>query len=217
MKKLKFKSWVVPALYAISLGVIFISVLFIGKVMTTEYAKAIDTNFIPSEIVNGVDDEIKPVVEVKNEIVGKPFQKEGVTEAKSFYKTDDEEDKQVNSLIYYKNTYMENTGVLYTAGESFDVVSALDGNVTSITDDNILGKVVEVTHTTELITIYHCLGEVNVKVGDNIKQNDVIGKSGKVNIDKGYENALLFEVNYQGKIIDPNEFYAMNPADFENR
>ena len=117
------------------------------------------------------------------------------------------------SLIYYKNTYMQNTGVLYTNNERFDVVSVLDGTVTSITKDEILGNVVEIMHTNELITIYSCLNEVFVKVGDNVKQNDVIGNSGQVSIDKGYENALLFEVNYKGSIINPIEFYNYKISD----
>lgn len=216
MKKLKLKSWVVPALYAVSLGVIFVSIVFIGKVMATDYARAVDSNLVPVSDNNIVDDtpnDVTQVVEVTNETVGYPYLLEGVTVAKDYYVEDAEEDSQIKSLIYYKNTYMVNTGVLYTNPEQFDVVSVLDGSVTSITDDEILGKVVEVTHTTELISIYHCLGEVNVKVGDNLKQNDVIGKSGKVNIDNGYENALLFEVNYQGKILNPNDFYKMKVSD----
>lgn len=210
MKKLKLKSWVVPALYAISLGVIFISVIFIGKVMAVDYEKKPDTNYVPDTFL---DDDVTSVVEITNETVNHPYLLEGVKVAKDFYDKDGTEESQLNSLIYYKNTYMENTGVLYTNSEAFDVVSVLDGNVTSITKDEILGNVVEVTHSTELITIYHCLDEVSVKVGDTLKQNDVIGKSGKVNIDKGYENALLFEVNYKGSILNPNKFYLMRVAD----
>lgn len=213
MKKLKLKSWVVPALYVVSLSVIFVSVMFIGKVLTTDYAKAVDSNFVPDNVVDKVDDDITQVVEVTNATVGHPYLLEGVTVAKDYYVDKASFEDQLKSLIYYKNAYMANTGILYTNAEQFDVVSVLDGSVTSITDDEILGKVIEVTHTTELITVYHCLGEVNVKVGDNLKQNDVIGKSGKVNVDKGYENALLFEVNYQGKIINPNDFYTMKVSD----
>ena len=111
---------------------------------------------------------------------------------------------------------MQNTGILYNSDETFDVVSSMDGEVTSVTKDEILGNVVEISHSNELITIYHCLNEVNVKAGDKVKQNDVIGTSGKVNIDEGYENALLFEVNYKGNIINPEEFYNMNVKDLIN-
>lgn len=210
MKKLKLKSWVVPALYAISLGVIFVSVIFIGKAMTMDLEARPNINLIPDQFL---DDDTTNVVEITNETVNHPYLLEGVSVAKDFYDRKGSEESQLKSLIYYKNTYMENTGVLYTNSEEFDVVSVLDGSVTSITKDEILGNVVEVTHSTELITIYHCLGDVNVKVGDALKQNDVIGKSGKVNIDKGYENALLFEVNYKGQILNPNEFYNMKIAD----
>lgn len=210
MKRKKLKSWVVPALYVVSISVIFMSVLLIGRMMVADNTDPIEKVFVPDNILD--DDEI-PVVEVTNATVNHPYLLEGVKVAKDFYDKEATEDKQVNSLIFYKNTYMENTGVLYTASETFDVVSVLDGAVTSITEDEILGNVVEITHSTELITIYHSLGEVNVKVGDTVKQNDVIGKSGKVNIDKGYENALLFEVNYQGQILNPNKFYNMKVSD----
>ncbi len=209
MKKLKLKSWVVPALYVVSISIIFISVVMVGKLMATDYEKAVlnDNVHVPSGIVE--NNSTVPVVEVTNQSITKPFTASDVNVTKDFYSLEDSEENQLKSLIFYKNTYMENTGVLYTSENAFDVVAVLDGNVTSITKDEILGNVVEVTHSTNLITIYHCLSEVSVKVGDAIKQGDVIGKSGSVNIDDTYKNALLFEVNYQGQIINPNDFYNM--------
>lgn len=210
MKKLK--TWVVPALYVVSVGIICLSVVAIGRIMATDYEKAIGNNLLPNKIFTD-ETPTEPVVEVTNEMIVKPYKLESVKITKNYYDSKSDEERQLNSLIFYKNTYMENTGVLYTADETYDVVSVLDGTVTSITEDEILGKVVEVTHSNNLITIYHCLSEVTPKVGDIIHQNDVIGKSGNVNIDSGYTNALLFEVNYQGKIIDPNEFYEMKVSD----
>lgn len=209
MKKLKLKSWVVPALYVVSISIIFISVVMVGKLMATDYERAVlnDNVHVPSGIID--NNSTVPVVEVTNQSIIKPFTASDVNVTKDFYSSEDSEENQLKSLIFYKNTYMENTGVLYTGENAFDVVAVLDGNVTSITKDEILGNVVEVTHSTNLITIYHCLSEVSVKVGDAIKQGDVIGKSGSVNIDDTYKNALLFEVNYQGQIINPNDFYNM--------
>lgn len=210
MKKLKLKSWVVPALYVVSISIIFISVVMVGKIMATDYEKAVlnDNIHVPSGIVE--NNSTVPVVEVTNQSIIKPFTASDVNVTKDFYSSEASEENQLKSLIFYKNTYMENTGVLYTSENAFDVVAVLDGNVTSITKDEVLGNVVEVTHSTDLITIYHCLSDVGVKVGDAIKQGDVIGKSGSVNIDETYKNALLFEVNYQGQIINPNDFYNMN-------
>ena len=210
MKRYKLKKWVLPAVYVMSISVIVLSIVFIGNLMSATNENDNITQYVSDEII---EDNVQGVVEITNETVNHPYLLENVQIAKNYYDKTKTEEEQINSLIYYRNTYMENTGVLYSSTEQFDIVSVLDGTVTSITTDEILGNVIEVTHSTELITIYHCLNEVSVKVGDTVKQNDVIGKSGKVNIDKGYENALLFEVNYKGSIINPNEFYNMKISD----
>ena len=211
MKQLKLKRWVVPTLYIVSISIICLSVVFVGKLMSSDYQRAVEVNYVPDTIIE--ENETTTVVEVTNETVNHPYLLDSVSIAKDYYSDTATEENQIKSLIYYKNTYMENTGVLYTNSESFDIVSVLDGTITSITEDEILGKVVEVTHTTELVTIYHCLNEINVNIGDLVKQNDVIGTSGKLSVDDGYENALLFEVNYRGQIINPNDFYNMKVSD----
>lgn len=214
MKKLKLKRWVVPAIYVLSLTVIVLSLFFIGKYFTKSNKDVEETiRFVSEDTAVNTEEPVIGVIKPTNETVNHPYLMESVTIAKNFYDKNSTEEMQLNSLIYYKNTYMENTGVIYTNDVKFDVVSVLDGTITSITKDDILGNVVEIMHTNELITVYSCLDEVFVKVGDNIKQNDVIGNSGQVNIDKGYANALLFEVNYKGSIINPIEFYNMKVSD----
>ena len=191
-----------------------IAIITIGLVLTMEYLETHQErnsfNYVTKDIIK---DDTRRVIDINDEIISKPYLFEGVKETKKYYDKGENESDQVNSLLYYKNTYMPNTGILYSADQTFDVISVLDGTVTSITKDEILGNVVEITHTTDLITIYQSLGSVNVKVGDTIKQNDVIGQSGSINIDSGYGNALIFEVNYKGNIINPNEFYQMKTTD----
>lgn len=210
MKRLRLKSWVVSVVYVVAIVFAVMGVVLVGRVMRGDYKTAVRGNYIPNAIVLN---ETVPVINITNETVNYPYLLEEVSIAKDFYDSELSEENQLKSLIYYKNTYMENTGVLYTAKQKFDVVNVLDGTVTSIIEDEILGNVVEVTHTTELVTIYHCLDTVLVNVGDVINQNHVIGTSGKVNVDNGYENALLFEVNYKGQIINPNEFYNMKVSE----
>ena len=197
----------------IGITVLLLSLIVSGLAVTNKlYSEQImeDDTYVP-QINQTKDDDSKYVKETIEEVKlpTKPFLASNVEIAKNYYNTKDDENKQIGSLIYYKDTYMQNTGILYKSNESFDVVSTLDGTVTSITKDEILGNVVEISHSNNLITIYHCLNEVNVKAGDKVKQNDVIGTSGKVNIDDGYENALLFEVNYKGSTINPEEYYTM--------
>ena len=213
MKKYKLKSWVLPAIYVVSIGVIIMSLMFIGKYLGEDKDIEETIHYVSEQPVINPSEMVVPVSKPTNETVNHPYLLESVSIAKNFYDKNSNENTQIESLIYYKNTYMQNTGVLYTNESKFDVVSVLDGTVTSITKDDILGNVVEIMHTNELITVYSCLNEVFVKVGNSVKQNDVIGNSGQVNIDKGYDNALLFEVNYKGEIINPIDFYNMTIAE----
>ena len=214
MKKYKLKSWVITAVYALALGTIAVSTVMIGKYLSIGIKEAEPSELVAKDIVdtNEYDDVIN-VVEITNETANHPFLHDGVEIAKDYYDKSKSIEDREKGILFYKNTYMQNTGILYTGKEKFDVVSVLDGTVTSITKDEILGNVIEIAHTNELITVYHCLEEVNVKVGDSVKQNDVIGKSGHVAIDGGYDNALLFEVNYKGEIINPVDFYNMKISD----
>ena len=213
MKKYKLKSWVVSLIYVVSIAVIVASLMMVGKYFSRDIEADEPVKFVSNENIINQEEPVISVVQPTNATVNHPYLLESVEIAKNFYDKKASEEEQIKSLIYYKNTYMENTGVIYTNNGKFDVVSVLDGTVTSITKDDILGNVVEIMHTNELITIYSCLDEVLVKVGDKVKQNDVIGNSGQVNIDKGYDNALLFEVNYKGSILNPIEFYNMKVAD----
>ena len=44
----------------------------------------------------------------------------------------------------------------------------MDGTVTKVSEDEILGKVVEITHNTNLKTVYYSLSEINVKKDSRI-------------------------------------------------
>ena len=106
---------------------------------------------------------------------------------------------------------MKNTGVLYQADETFDCVAVLNGTVLNIKKDDILGNVVEIEHNANLRTIYYSLGEVQVQVGEVLNQGDLIGTSGENNINNQQSN-LLFEVYYNGTLLNPEEFYQMDVA-----
>lgn len=207
MKRLDIKKYFFGTLYVVCIGIILGCLLLIGKYTMPKREEGI-TKYVSDKVVE-MDDTTVTVNKPTNETVNHPYLIDDIRIAKGYYDKSSSEEDKVKSLLFYKNTYMCNTGILYDADKTFDVVSVLDGTVTSITKDNILGNVVEIMHTNELISVYECLSDVNVKVGDKVKQNDVIGKSGKVNIDKGYENALLFEVNYKGSIINPEMLYNM--------
>ena len=211
MKKRKLKKFVLPTFYVMIIVALFASIAMLG----TSLQNIVD--YSDEDLsVSTVNDEATPVISTEEEEEGsfiKPYTSEKVKLAKSYYDMKDEEQKQQNSLIFYGNTYLQNTGVLYSSDEVFDVLSVYDGEVSRIDSDEILGNVVEITHNNNLKTIYYSLSEINVKEQDKVSKGDIIAKSGDNGLESVSDNSLLFEVYYNGKAINPEEFYNMNIKD----
>jgi len=204
LKQKKLKGYVLPTLYVIILMLVFGAVSLVSSMMKS------NPDYLYS--IGIIDTDTRTVVEVPGEItpeIIRPYDSEAVSVDKYFYDVNDEADKQINALIYFQNTYMKNTGVLYKAEEAFDCVAVLSGTVLNIREDDILGKVVEIEHNTNLRTIYYSLSDVKVNVGDMLIQGQTIGTSGANNISEN-KNNLLFEVYYNGALINPETFYTMD-------
>lgn len=169
-----------------------------------------------SEVNNNQDDtNITPTVSVTKTII-RPYTSTDVSATIPYYNIDGTNDEQAAALIYYEGIYMQNTGVLYTSNNTFDVVSILDGTVKNIKEDSLMGNIVEIEHTNNLTTVYQSLGEVKVKVGDKVKQGDVIATSGQNKITTDTSNALHFEVFYKGEVFNPEEFYLLDYTEVMN-
>lgn len=163
-----------------------------------------------SEVNNSQNDtNITPTVSVSKTII-RPYTSTDVSATIPYYNIDGTNDEQAAALIYYEGIYMQNTGVLYTSNNAFDVVSILDGTVKNIKEDSLMGNIVEIEHTNNLTTVYQSLGEVKVKVGDTVKQGDIIATSGQNKIAIDTSNALHFEVFYKGEVFNPEEFYLLD-------
>lgn len=199
MRQKKLRGYVLPTLYVIILMLVFGAVSLVSSMLKS------NPDYLYS--IGIINTDTRTVVETNDvPIISRPYTSEAVSVDKYFYDINAEEDKQVNSLIYFQNTYMKNTGILYKAQESFDAVAVLSGKVLNVRTDEILGNVVEVEHNTNLRTIYYSLGEVKVKVGDMLIQGQTIGTSGANNISEA-KNSLLFEAYYNGALVNPESIY----------
>lgn len=203
--KYKLKGWVVVSVYLLSLMAILSSLYLLGKTLKN----SIYNDETLSYVYKGIFDDAIPVVKYDTDKIIKPFADDNVKVLKKYYDKDADNSTQEESLIFYQNTYMPNTGILYSNKESFDVVSVLDGTVESVVADEIMGNIVTVKHSNNLTTVYQCLNEVHVITGDLIKQGDVIGTSGINKLESSSENMLLFEVIKGGEYINPDTFYNM--------
>ena len=203
--KYRLKGWVVACIYVISIGAIVSSMVLLGKTLKGSFYTEDNLSYV----YHGIFEDPVLVVKYKDDKIIKPFNSEDVNVLKKYYDKDAESNVQEESLLFYQNTYMPNTGILYSNKESFDVVSVLDGTVESVVADEIMGNIVTVKHSNNLTTVYQCLNEVHVMTGDLIKQGDVIGTSGINKLESSSENMLLFEVIKGGEYINPDTFYNM--------
>lgn len=163
---------------------------------------------------NVFEDDVIPVMKTETENIVRPYIESKVKIGKYFYDYEGSEDKQNDSIIYYKDTYMQNTGVNYINDEAFDVVSVLNGEVIGIEDNEVYGKVVTIKHNDNLITTYSNIEDVVVDMGYNVSQGEIIGTSSisEISDDK---NMLHFEVIYKGEYMDPENLYTLKVSEVQ--
>ena len=181
MKKRKLKFFVMPAVYGILFATVMLSLLVLNKVNTTKVSSN-DENYT---YVNGsiITKTVPTISEKTNEVViEKPYTSDKVSIYKKFYEKEGTDQERENAILFYNNTYVQNTGLIYKGEEQFDVISVLNGTVVDVKDDETLGKVVEIKHDNNLITTYQGLSNVTVKKNQTVNQGDIIGKSGKIKI-----------------------------------
>lgn len=196
----KLKKFVIPSAF----GILGVSVALALPFMNSE--KKVDTGY--KYTVSEIKEKIFPVInEVDDKKPMKPFLEETVSKTKDYYKKEDSEDVQINSLIYYEKTYMPSTGILYSSDEKFEVVASYDGKVIKVSEDNILGKFVVIEHINGYKTTYYSLSDVAVSEGNEVVKGDPVGSSGSNKIEGSLNNNLLFETYHDGYLMDPEDFY----------
>lgn len=205
MTKKRLKDWVIPTLALIVAIGVLVLYYMIGSILNDNLVPE-DTMFI--NILNKQEE----TVEVQKEVVTKaikPYTDENVTISKYYYSKEDDSTRQQQSLIKYENIYMPNTGILYSSDKEFNIVATLDGKIASIKEDKILGNIIEIEHTNGIVTIYQSVKNVNVNIGDTVKQGDIVALSGPNKLENEKENCLHFEVYQNGNLINPENFYTL--------
>ena len=180
--------------------------LFVCVVLGGVYLKKGKSNNNVRFVGNPILEDIAPVAK-DGSIILKPFNDDGVSIISNYYDYQDDYDTQINSIIYFNETYMQNTGIIYGADHEFDIVAIYDGEVTKVYDDDIAGKVIEIQHNNEVISRYQLLSDVKVSINTKVKAGDVIGKSGFTNIGDKNKNQLLFELIIRGQLVNGSKYY----------
>lgn len=211
MKKRRLKKIFVPVMYVLSIVMLVGSVYLIEGLIRNEIFKS-DDEILIEEVLNEYDNEDDsfedyiPVISTEV-LIARPYNNASVKIVKNFYDYEADDVSQQDSIIYYGNTYMQNSGVDYGMGSEFEVVSILDGTVMEVIDDDIMGKTVKIKHSNDLISVYQSMGSVDVKNDDIVTQGMIIGRSGEANISTDLGNHLHFELYYKGTVVNPEEYY----------
>ena len=159
-------------------------------------------------------DNIMPVSKeepsaTSTEIV-RPYTDSNVEIGKSYYDYKEKSNNQEDSIVYYENTYIQNTGVDYISKEVFDVNAIADGKVISVTEDDIVGNTVKIEHNNNMISVYQSIKDVKVKENDEVTKGQVIATSGTNNISSDLGNHLHFELYKENILVNPEDFLNNN-------
>lgn len=197
----KLKQPVIYLLYGLGfvllVGISFaIEGLFSNKALDEDVTYVSDTIF----------DDTVPVVSTDYKII-RPYNDSEIKVLLGYYDYKGEADSQKSSIIVYENTYMQISGVTYGGKDNFDIVSILDGKVITVKEDELLGKIVEISHDNGIISVYQSLGEVSVKVDDEVKQGQIIGKSGTSKVNSSLGSNLYFELIINSSVVNPESYY----------
>lgn len=192
---------IVYVLYVVCL-VLLISGLFLFK------EKPQTTLEAPFSVMNILDKVTFPVVNEKDNVIGRPYSGNKVAIVQSYYDYKGNESEQTNSIIYYQDTYIQNCGVSYSSdGEPFEVVAVLDGEVIEVKEDTLLGNIIKVKHSESVISVYQSVDDINVSVGDNVTKGTTLATSSTSNIRSTLNNHLYFELLIDGVNVNPEEYY----------
>ncbi len=209
MKKRKLKGFVLPTLYLLITISIFVGVVLLGRDLSL-------TNKDYDYGTDALKDNVESVLmedTIVEEDIDAPVDNENATIDVHFYSKDADEATQQKSLIYYENTYLPNTGILYSADEAFEVKVVASGKVTEILDDEFFGKVVVVEHSKNVRTYYYGLDNISVAVNDELAKGAVLGMS-KNNAIMDTKKTFLLEVYHNNKLINPEEFIGTKITDY---
>ena len=211
MKRRKLKKFVVPFMYVASIAMLVGSVYVIEKLVNDAVFQNDGVEEVEKVILNddyNVDYGLSDVPVVNTEVViSKPYTNSNVKIVKNYYDYQGDVNEQENSIVYYGNTYMQNSGVDYGMDGEFEVVSILDGTVIDVIDDEVMGKTVKIKHSNDLTSVYQSLGSVDVEKDSVVSQGMIIGSSGESNVSPELGNHLHFELYHQGGVVNPEIYY----------
>ncbi len=198
----QLKKSVVYSLYAISFILLVMGVALLGFA-AKNYSEP-EYEYVSKGILD-YEENIK-VVNTGEKIV-RPYTDPSIKIVKGYYDYKADAEAQEKSLIFYQGTYMQSSGVSYSNGNTFDIVSILNGTVKEVKEDATLGNIITIEHDKGIVSTYQSISDITVKAGDVVTSGQIIAKSSTSNISTELDNHLYFELIINGVCVNPENYY----------
>ena len=203
--KRRLKKRVVYGMYV----VLFVSVLYMILSIDVASSPSVDdVDYVSKTIVS----EDIPVVAVNN-VIKRPYSDSKIRIVSDYYDFKEDASEQLNSIILFEDTYLQNSGVSYVGEGDFEVLSILDGVVLDVSENDLLGNIISIDHGNGIIAYYQSVSDIVVKQGDLVSCGSVIAHSGVSNISKDLGSHLNFELSINGILVNPENYYDHNISD----
>ncbi|BBH23875.1 hypothetical protein Back11_52200 [Paenibacillus baekrokdamisoli] len=214
-RKLLSKKWAAPAAFMAAAAII-VTLMWLYQGANETSTKPVTatpevSQGTTDETVDGTKKEDPAIADISsNETMHWPADHSQLETVASFYdaKNGSNEERQAG-LIQNGNTFVANSGIDLARSDdkTFDVSAALSGIVSIAESHPLNGNVIEIKHSDGIVTIYQSLNDLQVKVGDEVKQGAVIAKAGRSELGKDLGVHLHFEVRQNGKVINPSTLF----------
>lgn len=195
------------SMYAVALffmALVVVSYNTLNKEETKTGNIPVDYDYVTDIITS----EIRQVNKInESNVIIRPYFEQEVEIVKSFYDYKSDEKTQEKSINYYDGMYVQSSGVSYASKKDFDVVSILDGEVTEVKNDELMGNSITIKHNDNTFSVYQSIKDINVKTGDKVKQGDKIAIVGTSNMAKELGKHLYFELIIDENCVNPEEYY----------
>ena len=208
----KYSKYLLSSLYVLVTCVLVVCVVTVVNGIKSYIVEKPNYNYALNDVFMS---DIMPVSKTSDDFFTRPYNIDNIKITSSFYDDKAEKEKQESSILFYKDTYIQNNGVDYSSEDDFDIISAYEGEVVSIEDNEIYGKVITIKHNDNLKTTYSNVKNVLVSVGYKVSRGEIIATSNKSVIDPSIKSLLHFEIIYKDTYLNPETFYTLNVSSFQ--
>lgn len=212
MKRFFSKRWVFPAVYMAAAAII-VTILWLnadagGKKNADQAVTAPESVDSAGANAGASSPESVPAT-AGDEKLRLPFKdSKDMGVSMNYYNQNGSAEEKQAAMVEWNNEFTPHVGVDYANKtdntKSFEVLAALSGKVTVADTNPVNGYEVEIQSPDGYVTVYQSLEDLKVKVGDEVKQGQVIAMAGRNEVEKDEGVHVHFEVRNNGQSVDPN-------------